>query len=633
MSIERGRGDMTSLDGFDNTTRSGWLLERSAPPTPINCEPRRSSELPDVLHSDLDDSSLSTPNAVVPFRNNDSTYSCLMSQSHLTPLPASRLVNTATCNSEPWGEGETSTNASYQEPEQQTTVNAMGDQHSRIREGETLEASELSYHKASLSPEAKSISETSGKIVDVVSNDPVAAVAQTIVEPRCNGIPLLTSQQQVRCTTMAALVSGKAVGSTTGKRTVAKDVIESNPAGKQQEECTTDIAVEQDTAQTSSRSRRQDNSYDSSEIRRTALLTLQPGQQLSSTAIQEVISCVKPADCHVFDPLFFNNPPFSPLSKRFQIDDTVTRILLPIHDSQRKHWYLAVVMISDSTIKIYDSMSCKEQSLSQSTDLESFVRKVKPQQQAWVVRLAECPQQNNGYDCGVHVIVNALHVMAQDFLPAAYDGATWRLLCRSLLGETINNNQFNSLVEIADSKTNDFVPSNTQADDEDGWIIATLQRAVMEAETCLRALRTKQARLQSLHNASRSSLRTLRVLYELARKAKDDFAKNFQIQLRSHSDIFERSVSSITGTPECQSSALRTAVCSIRSAHNAIATCLQRAERKVKSLEGGIERLLAAIETGQRMEKIWETKIQQIENERRAKIKRMESWREHFDSP
>lgn len=96
----------------------------------------------------------------------------------------------------------------------------------------------------------KPIPETSGNTVDMVSNDAMAAVAQTVVVSSFKGNPLLISQQQVRCTAMAALVSDKAVGmvSTTKKSTVVKGVIESNPAGKQPVECTTDIAVEYDRA-------------------------------------------------------------------------------------------------------------------------------------------------------------------------------------------------------------------------------------------------------------------------------------------------------------------------------------------------------------------------------------------------
>ena len=597
MSIEQGRGaDIANLDDFDNTTRSSWPLERSAPPTPMSGQPSRSSELPDALNSDLGDTSLSTFDALVPFQNNGSNildaHSCLMSKSQLTPLPASRSVTAATCNSEPLGEGATMTNTLYQAAELQAAVSVMEDHHPDVREVETLEASELSYQRGSLSPKVKSLSETSGNTVGMVS--------------------------------------------TTGKSAVVKVVIESNTAGKQPVECTTDTAAEHDKAQASSRLCGQDTSYDSemiaSETRRTTLLTLQPGEQLSSTAIHEVISCVKPADCYIFDPLFFKSQPVFQFSNGFQIEDTITRILLPIHDSQRKHWYLAVLTISDSTIKIYDSISCKEQSLSQSTHLESFARTVKPQQQAWTVRLAECPQQNNGYDCGICMIINALQVMAQGSLPAAYDCATWRLLCRSLLGETVDNDQFNSLIEIVDSKTNELAPSDTQANDQDSWILDGFQRAVREAEICLRTLQMKQACLKSLHDASRSSLHTIRVLHERVREENNNLAKELQSQLRSHSDMLKEYASSIImETPESQTPELQKALCSIRSTQTAMDTRLWRAEREAKSLKNNIERLSAAILTGQRIEEAWETKIQQAEMERQAKIQQLESWREQFD--
>ena len=509
MSIEQGRGvDIANLDGFDNTTRSSWPLELSAPPTPISGQPLRLSELPDVLNSDLGDYSSSTSGALVSFQNTNS---------NLAPLSALPSVTAATYDSEPLVEG----------------------------------------------------------------------------------------------------------------------VIGSHPARKQPVECTTDIVMEHDRAQASLRLCGQDTSSDSdmnaSEIRRTALLSLQPGKQLSSTAIYEVLSCVKPADCYVFDPLFFKSQPVFRFSSGFHIEDTITRILLPIHDSQRKHWYLAVLTISDSTIKIYDSMSCKEQSLSQSTHLERFAKSVKPQQ-PWTVRPAECPQQDNGYDCGIYVIVNALQIMAQGSLPAVYDCATWRLLCRSLLGETVNNDQFNSLVGIADSKTNDFAPSDTQANDQDSWIIDTLQQTVREAEIRLTALRTEQGLLQSSHDASRSSLHTLMVLHERARKEIDNLAEELQSQLRSHSVILEGYASSMMETPESQPPDLQKALCSIRSTQTAMDTRLRRAERKAKSLKGNIERLSAAISTGQRMEEIWATKIQQAESERQAKVQQMESWREHCNS-
>ena len=45
----------------------------------------------------------------------------------------------------------------------------------------------------------------------------------------------------------------------------------------------------------------------------------------------------------------------------------------------------------------------------------------------------QCPVQANGYDCGVHVIVNALYYIARIEAPLAHDCALWRRICRAIL--------------------------------------------------------------------------------------------------------------------------------------------------------------------------------------------------------
>ena len=76
------------------------------------------------------------------------------------------------------------TNASYREAD---------DHHSDVREGEALEASELSYRRWSLLPRVKSILDSSGNTMDMVSNNTLAAVAQAIDKSRSRGISLLIS--------------------------------------------------------------------------------------------------------------------------------------------------------------------------------------------------------------------------------------------------------------------------------------------------------------------------------------------------------------------------------------------------------------------------------------------------------
>ena len=105
-------------------------------------QPLRLSELLDALNSDPSDTSLSTANALIPFRR-----SYFMLQSHLAPPPASRSITAATYDSEPLGDKESITSTSHQKAEQQAAVNAIEDHHLDVREGEALEASELSHQR------------------------------------------------------------------------------------------------------------------------------------------------------------------------------------------------------------------------------------------------------------------------------------------------------------------------------------------------------------------------------------------------------------------------------------------------------------------------------------------------------
>lgn len=45
----------------------------------------------------------------------------------------------------------------------------------------------------------------------------------------------------------------------------------------------------------------------------------------------------------------------------------------------------------------------------------------------------DCPQQNNDFDCGVFILVAALHIVADRPFPDCIDGSTWRFIFRAAL--------------------------------------------------------------------------------------------------------------------------------------------------------------------------------------------------------
>ena len=49
-----------------------------------------------------------------------------------------------------------------------------------------------------------------------------------------------------------------------------------------------------------------------------------------------------------------------------------------------------------------------------------------------LILAGQCPVQSNGYDCGVHVLANAVYHMAGIEAPLAHDYALWRRICRNI---------------------------------------------------------------------------------------------------------------------------------------------------------------------------------------------------------
>lgn len=161
------------------------------------------------------------------------------------------------------------------------------------------------------------------------------------------------------------------------------------------------------------------------------LKSLELGAWLSNLAIDTVLSVL------VADPYKWQlagshlisaeklGPPFTTSSS---IEGLIAgrNLIIPVHLDF--HWILAVVNMSQFTIEIYDSfgklgisdkvgnMVCT--AMTHLTRKEAYPWRVDIQTQA--------PQQPNGYDCGVYIVVFALYRMHEMSLPATIDGDTWR---------------------------------------------------------------------------------------------------------------------------------------------------------------------------------------------------------------
>ncbi|GJC86233.1 hypothetical protein ColLi_09071 [Colletotrichum liriopes] len=113
-------------------------------------------------------------------------------------------------------------------------------------------------------------------------------------------------------------------------------------------------------------------------------------------------------------------------------DLTAPAIILPLFVGGN-HW-TSVLLRQDMSgalqAELYDSMQGDEHTEQAFTQLEAFCCSYYPNSQLTRASLVEmmCPQQPNGYDCGVFVIAVNAHLMAGLALPRQIDRWLWRLI-------------------------------------------------------------------------------------------------------------------------------------------------------------------------------------------------------------
>ena len=164
------------------------------------------------------------------------------------------------------------------------------------------------------------------------------------------------------------------------------------------------------------------------------LASLESSMMLQSGAIYKVLVACAPAECHVVDPLFVQHQvtvKTVPKIKR-TIDDHKTIIIVPLHHRDPLHWTVIIYQKAKVFVEHFDS--CRDSK--RFTDQDYFHRHMEEIDQTYQPKnivAAECPQQRNGFDCGIHVIANVLHYVTGINPPSDHNGMVWRRLCRAIL--------------------------------------------------------------------------------------------------------------------------------------------------------------------------------------------------------
>ena len=198
-----------------------------------------------------------------------------------------------------------------------------------------------------------------------------------------------------------------------------------------------------------------DGSQSATTDQESVLATLNPKSKLSSTAIDESLKAGAPQHCQIIHPLYFD-PAFGDRRGRLKpLSGVIDRIFLPMHDAQESHWTLAVIGVKEASIDVYDSLPAPRLDDMLVSRLESFAQGRAPQLKAWSSRLASCPQQSNGYDCGVHVIATAFFLMTNIPLPETHDCDAWRLVCHALVSNCTDDLKLDDLLHFDDADNED----------------------------------------------------------------------------------------------------------------------------------------------------------------------------------
>ena len=171
-----------------------------------------------------------------------------------------------------------------------------------------------------------------------------------------------------------------------------------------------------------------------------ALATLESRQMISSDVIFKVLRAYAPPDHFVVDPLFFDQAfQFRSSESRVRNEklQDVSTVIVPLHHAQQLHWTLVVFKRHETSAQHLDSYPSVKSTIDE-TLFHQCMKELDKDYQDVTFVADQCPKQSNEYDCGVHVIANALYHMAGIEAPLTHDCVLWRRICRAILSRSVD---------------------------------------------------------------------------------------------------------------------------------------------------------------------------------------------------
>lgn len=187
---------------------------------------------------------------------------------------------------------------------------------------------------------------------------------------------------------------------------------------------------------------------------------LKPRLWLSSRAVHMCIGLVPRGNTRILDHGYFNrdfNSDFVKSNPLLLRGGNEPAILAPLHhESPSPHWTLSSIDRNSGTINFYNSLNHPSLTAHAEVQLTAFsrslaVRNPAWQEVSWQFIPKQTPQQPNGFDCGIYVVVMAFHQLLGMNFPQSIPADLWRLaLTSAVLGRSLLETEAEPFTQTTD---------------------------------------------------------------------------------------------------------------------------------------------------------------------------------------
>ncbi|THW57634.1 hypothetical protein D6D19_10506 [Aureobasidium pullulans] len=183
------------------------------------------------------------------------------------------------------------------------------------------------------------------------------------------------------------------------------------------------------------------------------------------------------------------------LPRNWRIDAGDSRdIFVDLFRPTRRHWTLLRIEVDKAHVSVYDPLPTADPGLKEAAKAIVAAMGIDFQENKWSFEHEICPEQSDTQDCGVLVLLYAMHVATDNPLPsvAILDGSLWRMLFILLVRKS----------PLTTSEKTSFLTSTTAAPVavED---LSSCQRLVRLHEKALAMVEILESKQASLDHAKR----------------------------------------------------------------------------------------------------------------------------------